>query len=290
MLKDGEPVMLADHGAAITWDGNYLPGPWLMQEAMDVAFERIRTHPVVTVVIQRSHHIACLAVYPKQATDRGLLMLLTCSDPNNRSVAPYGGLKPIYTPNPVAAGIPTGGDPIILDISLSCTANGVVARAQKEGESLPYGWMQDAQGNPTRNPGALSADPPGSILPLGGPDLGYKGFALGIVVEALTAALSGHGRAEQPPQWGASVFLQMINPAAFGGLDAFTRETEWLAEACRINPVKPGNPPVRLPGNRGLKLRAEQLQNGIALYPAILPALVPWAEKFQLSVPASISG
>jgi L-lactate dehydrogenase len=288
MAKDGEPVTIADHGSAITWDGGYLPGPWLMHQAMNVAFERIHTHPVVTIVIRRSHHIACLAVYPKHATDKGLLMLLTCSDPNNRSVAPYGGIKPIYTPNPLAAGIPTGGEPIILDISLSCTANGVVARAQKEGKRLPYGWLLDAQGHLTSNPAVLSADPPGSILPLGGQDLGYKGFALGILVEALTASLGGHGRADHPDHWGASVFLQMINPAAFGGLDAFVRETDWLADACRSNPVKPGDPPARLPGSRALTLRAEQLQNGIALYPAILPALSPWAEKFQILVPSPI--
>ncbi len=289
MAKEGEPVTVADHGSAITWDGGYLPGPWLMRQAMDVAFERIQTHPVVTIVIRRSHHIACLATYPKHATDKGLLMLLTCSDPNTASVAPYGGIKPIYTPNPVAAGIPTGGEPIILDISLSCTANGVVARAQNEGKRLPYGWLLDASGHLTRDPTVLSADPPGSILPLGGQDLGYKGFALGLLVEALSASLGGHGRADHPPHWGASIFMQIINPDAFGGLDAFIRESEWLADACRANPVKPGDPQVRLPGSRALKLRAEQMQNGVALYPDILPALVPWAEKLQLSVPVPIS-
>ena len=288
MAKEGEPEIVADHGAAVTWDGNYLPGPWLMQQGMDLAFERIQQHPVFTLVIRRSHHIACLAAYPKYITDKGLMMLLTCSDPNNASVAPYGGLKPLYTPNPVAAGIPTGGAPIILDTSLSCTANGVVARAQKEGKRLPLGWLQDAQGRSSRSPEVLSANPPGSILPLGGQDLGYKGFALGLLAEALTASLGGHGRADQPPHWGASVFMQIINPEAFGGLDAFIRESEWLAEACRSNPVKLGEPPVRLPGSRALQLRAEHMQRGVELYPSILPALQSWAEKYKVPVPSPI--
>jgi L-lactate dehydrogenase len=260
-----------------------------MQQALDLAFERIQQHPVVTIVIRRSHHIACLAAYPKQATDRGLFMLLTCSDPRTRAVAPYGGINSVYTPNPVAAGIPTQGKPVIMDISLSATANGVVARAHHEQKRLPYRWLLDAQGYPTDKPGVLFADPPGSILPLGGRDLGYKGFALGFLVEAMTAALGGHGRADQPTNWGTSIFLQLINPDAFGGREAFLRETEWLAEACRTTPVKPGDPPVRLPGSRALQLRSEQLRQGVNLYPTILPALVPWAEKFAVTVPIPLA-
>src|SRR5271166_6114112 len=31
MEKEGEPVVIADHGHALTWDGRYLPGPWLLK-------------------------------------------------------------------------------------------------------------------------------------------------------------------------------------------------------------------------------------------------------------------
>ncbi len=285
MLREGDPQIIADQGSAVTWDGRYLPGPWLVVRAIDLACERIRTHPVVTVAIRRSHHIACLAAYPKRATDRGLFLLLASSDPSVRAVAPFGGLEPLYTPNPLAAGIPTQGDPIILDISMSTTTMGLVSRYQQEGRRLPHPWLLDSQGNLSDNPADLSADPPGTILPLGGLDTGHKGFALGLLVEALTSALAGQGRAEQPKQWGASVFLQIINPEAFGGRANFTRETTWLAEASRNNRTRPGGPPVRLPGSRALQLRAEQLQNGVTLYPTILPALQPWAEKLGVPFP-----
>jgi len=289
MTKEGDPEIVSDKGSAITWDGRYLPGPWLISKAMELAFDRIHDHPTVTVAIQRSHHIAGLASYPKRATDKGLFMLLTCSDPSVQSVAPYRGLQPLYTPNPIAAGIPTGGDPIIIDLSTSCTANGQVIRQHQQGGRLPHKWLLDAKGNPSDDPAVLFAEPPGSILPLGGSDLGYKGYALGFLVEALTAALSGHGRADNPIKWGASVFLQLLDPQAFGGLEHFTREMEWLAEACRSNQTKQGDPPVRLPGDRALRLRAEQIQEGVSLYPTIIPALKPWAEKFGIPLPTSMS-
>jgi L-lactate dehydrogenase len=151
---------------------------------------------------------------------------------------------------------------------------------------MPGPWLMDNQGNPSDDPAVMmAADPPGTILPLGGMDLGYKGFALGLLVEALTSALGGYGRADDPGRWGASVFLQIIDPAAFGGLENFKRQMQWLTEASRANPVKDGNPPVRLPGQRALRLRDEQREQGVALYHTIMPALQPWAEKLGVTPP-----
>lgn len=290
MTRNGEPAIIADHPAAFTWDGNFLPGPWLIIRAMEAAFERMPTQPVVTGVIRRSHHIACLAAYLKRATDRGFLMLLTCSDPAVKSVAPYGGVAARYTPNPLAVGFPTEGDPVLIDISMSTTTNGMVHRLnrQKSGQHLPGPWLVDNQGNATGDPSVFLTDPPGAILPLGGMDLGHKGFALGLAIEAMTSALGGYGRADGETRWGASVFMQLIDPNAFGGRERFVRETQWFAEACRTTPVKSGNPPVRLPGAHSLALRAEQLANGVALHPEILPSLAPWSEKFGVPLPQKI--
>lgn len=290
MTLAGEPTVLADHGANITWDGHYLPGPWLIKEAIALAESRLPTTGMATVVIRRSHHIACLQSYLKAVTDRGHLILLTCSDPNpaNGSVAPHGGLRPLYTPNPFAAGIPTKGQAILMDISMSTTTNGLSNRLIKSGDTLPGEWVKDAEGNPTNDPKAVFSDPPGSILPLGGLDLGHKGFALGLLVEALTSALAGYGHAEAPDQWGASVFLQIIDPGAFGGLENFMKETSWMVDACHQNPVKPGDPPVRMPGEAGLKRREEQLAHGVSLYPGILESLQPWQEKLNTPMPTPL--
>jgi L-lactate dehydrogenase len=288
MTASGEPQVLQDRGSAVTWDGNYLPGPWLVLEAMELSFDRITTHPVMTVNIRRSHHIACLQAYLKRATDRGLVMMLMSSDPASGSVTPYGGCTPLYTPNPVAAGFPTDGEPILIDISTSTTTNGLTGRLYDSGKNLPHEWVIDNQGRTSKDPAVLFTDPPGAILPLGGLDSGHKGFALGLLVEALTASLGGFGRADQPDRWGASVFLQIIDPQAFGGLEKFKRETGWLAAACRNAGSLPGGPGVRLPGQRGLELRRGYLARGVELAPTIMPLLQPWAAKLGVSLPSSI--
>jgi LDH2 family malate/lactate/ureidoglycolate dehydrogenase len=134
----------------------------------------------------------------------------------------------------------------------------------------------------------LFGDRPGAILPLGGLELGHKGFALALLVEALTSGLAGHGRADEPTQWGASVFLQLIDPERFGGRAAFVRETARLAELCRTTPVPPGAPAVRLPGEGALARRARQLAQGVTLHPGILEKLAPWADRLGVPLPAAV--
>lgn len=288
MEREGDPLVAADHGSALTWDGRYLPGPWLVRRAIATAQDRLAEHPVVTVVIRRSHHIGCLQAYLKPVTDAGLMLLLSCSDPACRIVAPHGGRAPCYSPNPIAAGIPTDGEPILIDVSMSTTASGLCRRLATAGERLPDAWLIDPEGRPTDDPRVLYEGRGGSLQPLGGVDLGYKGYALGLLVEALTNALGGYGRADGTSRWEASVFLQIVDPDRFGGREAFLRETGFLARACLDTPVPEGKPPVRLPGQAALARRRLQLAEGVALHPTVLPALIPWAKKLNTEVPDTL--
>lgn len=285
MLKLGGPTVIADHPAAVTWDGRRLPGPWLVLKAMELASERAATQGTCTVVIRRSHHIACLAAYLKRATDQGLMMLLTCSDPYSASVAPFGGLDAVFTPNPIAAGIPTGGIPVLMDVSTSATTNGMTNRLHKEGKRLPANWVMDGHGVPGDNPSVLFEEPKGTILPLGGMDSGHKGYGLTLLVEALTGGLAGHGRADAKEGWGATVFLQIIDPRAFAGLDAFTRQTGKVTDACRASRPARAGAAVRTPGEKGVALASQQMNTGVDLYESIMPALAPWAIKLGVTEP-----
>jgi L-lactate dehydrogenase len=285
MTKAGEPSIVNRRPAVETWDGNRLPGPWLTLRAFDAAAVMAMTYGTGTVVIRRSHHIACLAAYLKRMTDRGLMALLNCSDPSMCSVAPFGGVSPVFTPNPMAAGIPASGDPILLDISASYTTNGLTGRLYKAGRKLPHPWIQDAQGNATDDPAVLFNDPKGTLLPLGGLDAGHKGYALALLIEALTGSLAGFGRADAVGGWGATVFVQVLDPAAFGGIDDFRRQIDWLVDACHNATPRPGGERVRMPGENGMKRYRDQQAHGIALHPGILPSLQPWADKLGVAVP-----
>jgi L-lactate dehydrogenase len=289
MTCRGEPVVLQDHGMTIFWDGLYLPGPWLVRQAIDTGLERLGIHPVFIASIKQSHHIACLAAYLEHVARRGYLIVLTTSDPTlGAKVAPFGSRTPVYTPNPIAAGWPLQDDIVIMDVSMSTTTIGLTQRRHRQGRRLPDAWLLDAAGDLTDDPGVLFQKPSGTILPLGGLTLGHKGFALGLLVEALTSGLCGFGRKDQPGRWGATVFLMMIDPEALGGRENFIEETSWLARACRLaEPLEPDQP-VRLPGQAALARKQRYLAEGVVLEPEILPALSEWALRLNVPLPAPL--
>jgi L-lactate dehydrogenase len=285
MAPRGEPVVVARGGAVETWDGMWLPGPYLVRAAWRVASRQASDGGLGAVAIRRGSHLGCLGAYLRPAAEAGFLAIIASSDPSGASVAPWGGTAPLYTPNPLAAGWPSPGGPVMIDVSMSITTNGMTARRRAEGQPFAHPVLMDATGRPTADPAVTAADPPGSLLPLGAPAAGHKGFALGLLVEALTSALAGHGRADAPTNWGASALILAIDPRRFGGGDAFLREAAWMEAAVHANPPFPGGEPPRLPGERALRRRAEQLAHGVELYPTIAPTLAARAAAAGLAMP-----
>ncbi|HQR22834.1 MAG TPA: Ldh family oxidoreductase [Burkholderiaceae bacterium] len=281
--------VLNERAGTALWDGERLPGPWLTLRAIDDAIGRARRCGTGTVVIRRSHHIASLAAYLTRATDAGFVLLLTCSDPNSASIAPHGGLTPVFTPDPIAFGVPTSGDPVLIDLSASLTTNGMTARLHHHGRRLAHPWLLDAEGRATDDPAVLFSEPRGTILPAGGLDAGHKGYAMALIVEVLTGALAGHGRADPKEGWGATVAVQVWDPEAFGGREALARQSDWIVAACRGSRPRPGIESVRIPGERGLRLKREQILEGVRLHEDIVPALQPWAARFGIALPAPLA-
>lgn len=274
---------LSSSGASALFDGNYVLGPYCVTKALEFATRAALEQGIGIAVVRRSHHIGCLAAYLKVITDKGLMPFIYSSDPSVASVSAHGGIDPMFTPNPIAVGIPTEDAPILIDVSMSTLTNAFVAKTRSLGEKLPHPALMSNEGKTTDDPEAFFATPPGSILPLGGLEFGHKGFALGLMVEAMTSALGGHGRKDAPTAWGASVCVMAINPELFAGLDAFKQETSFLADkVLHSKPVEAARP-VRLPGASGLSRREDNLRNGVVLPEFVIAQLSKAAEKLNVS-------
>jgi L-lactate dehydrogenase len=289
MSLSGTPEVLRDTGATLVWDGNYLPGAWLVEQAMQQAFGRIAEHGVVTFAMRRSHHIGCLAALAKQATDRGYFCMLASSGPHSRIVAPFGGKEALFSPNPFAIGFPTTDFPVLVDISASITTVSMTREKAAAGSQFEHPWLMDSEGRPTRDPTVMErATDRGSLLLLGGYEAGHKGFGLALMVEALTQGLAGHGRRDAPTRWGASVYMQLVDPEAFAGRQAFIDQMDFLAERCHTNaPIDPDRP-VRLPGEQADRKLAEAMEHGVVVSAETATALRGWAGR--LGVAAGILG
>lgn len=284
MTKTGSWEVVRDTGSTLLWDGRYLPGLWLVDEAIGIALERAKEHGVVTVAMAHGHHIGCLAALVKRAADAGCFCLLASSGPQTQFVAPHGGKRGLFSPNPFAVGYPAGAAPVLFDACASLTTVSMTREKVAAGEQFEHPWLLDPEGRPTRDPSVMErSENRGSLLLLGGEEAGHKGFGLALMIEALTQGLSGFGRREAPTRWGSNVFLQVIDPDAFAGRDAFVAQTAFFADECRANPPIDPSRPVRLPGDSADRAIRRSREAGVALPARTVAAMAEWQRRLSAS-------
>ena len=176
----------------------------------------------------------------------------------------------------------------MIDISASITTSAMTNRLHNNGEQGAHEWWLDANGKPTKDPSVMHTDPPGSLMPLGGAEAGHKGYSLALLVESLTAGLTGHGRKDEVTTWGATVYLQLTDCDAFGGIAEFEQQMQWLVNQSVSNKPIDKAVPVRVPGQRAIALKAAQLRDGVTLHATIVPALKLLAEYNGIEMPKPI--
>jgi uncharacterized oxidoreductase len=215
--------------------------------------------------LRHSSHIGRLGEYCEIAASRELVSIMMVNTHGAaRRVAPPGGRAPRLGTNPIAMGVPSGDAPLVLDFSTSVTAEGKVRMKSIAGETCPEGWLLDSDGNPTTDPNDLYTDPPGSILPMGGPQA-YKGFGLSLMIDLFSGALSGGLCARETPitPKGNCVFMMAVNPAFLGGTEAFEREVTQLVDFVRNTPTAPGTAEILLPGDPERQTVARNQRDGL---------------------------
>jgi uncharacterized oxidoreductase len=178
-------------------------------------------------------------------------------------VAPHGGTQRRLSADPIAAGVPVAsGSPIILDMSTCTIAEGKIRVAANQGTSVSAGCLLDGHGQPTTDPQAFYASPPGAILPLGG----HKGFGLGVIVEVLAGAISG-GSCSRPRTNVVSnnMMVIVIDPARFRRMPEFHEDlsafTSWVKSSAKTAP----DGEILMPGEPEHRTKAQRLREGIRI-------------------------
>ena len=191
-LAPGAPTLVSKDTpttAIVTGGGNF--GQVVAFRALDIALEKARSNNLSCVIAHECYHVGRAGAYPQRAAEQGFVCLAVATWPKiGHHVAPFGGREGRLSTNPVAYAAPTDGDPILADFATSVLSEGKVRVALHTGRSVPPNSIVDAGGKMTRNPADFYGPPRGAILPFGG-DVGYKGYALSLLVEILGGTLFG---------------------------------------------------------------------------------------------------
>ena len=283
MNISGSQIILNDIGNCITIDGNKLPGIWLTKSGLKLSSDRAQIHGVSTVLIKNSHHNGALAAYLLPIVEQGLIPMIKCSVPSSATVAPFGGTRALLTPDPMALAFPTNHEPVIIDISASITTNNMIADKIVKNEMFDFNCLLTKDGIPTNDPKEVFENN-GTVMPLGGLEYGHKGFGLALGIEALSQGLSGSGRSRKLKTMNLSIYIQVIDPNAFAGLETFKNEMSFLYNECINNPPIDKNNKVRMPGQNALLRRKKSIKNGINLSKETLKSLEEISKKFHINL------
>ena len=160
----------------------------IAQIGFDLAFDDLATCTRqfgIAMFSQASSYTAGeIGYYVRRLAQAGLVSAAFANA--HAMVAAAPGVQPAYGTNPLAFGapLPQPDPPIVFDQSTSATAFVNIARAAAEGRSIPEGWAVDAEGKPTSDPAQAVL---GALLPAGG----FKGANLALMVEIMSAGISG---------------------------------------------------------------------------------------------------
>lgn len=260
--------------------------------AMELAIEKARAHDLGWVQVHNSHHFGAAGNYALMAARAGLIGLVSCST-RVISVVPARGTKAVLGTNPFALACPAGRHPpILLDMSTSVVAvNKVKVYALNE-RPLPPGWVVDATGATLTDSGVAyrnltgapaSGEKPGGLTAIGGAGTGlggHKGYGLGIFAQILGGTLGGGSfspirnltQAAGDPDNIGQCFMA-LNPAAFRDPAEFERDVEAMVDVLRATPPARADEPVLIPGDPERASRAERLEHGIPVPPALREAI-----------------
>lgn len=232
-------------------------------------------------------HIGRLGEYAEVAAGSGMALIGTVNGHGfGKNVAPPGGTEGRIGTNPLCMGAPTASDPLVLDIGTSVCAEGKVRVAFNKRQPVPAGWLQDERGQPTTDPGVLYRNPPGAILPLGGPQA-YKGFGIGLLLDVLAGGLSGApcSRPDAPNLVCNAVLFILLDVSQFAGRDHFMKESGDLSNFIRTCPRAEGVAELLLPGDPERKEKVRRSKAGIPLDDGTWGQLTAIAQKLSVSVP-----
>lgn len=263
----GTPHIERERGSTAMLDGGGALGAVAGQLAVDTAARLARDHGVATVTLRNCSHLGRIGAYPLALARQGYLGLAFVNAGRlGRQIPPFGGIDGKLSTNPIAFCAPRkAGHPVLVDMTTSVVAEGKIRVARNRGVPVPEGWLLDADGHPTTDPGDYLADPQGAILPLGGV-VGYKGTCLSLTVEILGGLLSGEGCAA-----GATVMksngmlLTAWDPAFFCDEATYDREIEDLIAHLFTSRVDPRIGRIRLPGDPEFDTAAEREARGIPI-------------------------
>ena len=258
-----EPTVICEGPAFAVLNGNKAIGMVSAYKAMEIAIKKAKEVGIAYVGVKNSCHFGAAGYYANLAAKEGLIGL-SMSNTDPVIAVPNGCTKAIGT-NPFSFAAPDGrGKSVFLDIALSNVAALKVIMAKEKGEQIPDTWLVDNDGLPTTDSSLFPQN--ASLQPMGM----HKGYGLALLVEILSAVITGAGMLSEVASWNLDLSTTNNVGHAFIAIDVkkMIPEKEYNERILKVinelknAPKAKGKNEIFLPGEMEWKKREEVLSIG----------------------------
>jgi len=275
-------------------DGDNAVGMVAARRSMEIAIGKAEKAGTGWVATRNSNHFGIAGYYSMMALKHDMIGI--CLTNANPLVAPTFSISRMMGTNPIAVAIPSlNQPPFIADFATTPIARGKLAVAEKKGEKVAFGLVQDKNGKPSDDPSILKSG--GSMLTLGGDRLhgSHKGYCLSAIVDIFSAVFSGANFGPYVPP--SVAYLPVLDKKVgegtghfFGAMriDSFqpahefkAKMDEWITTFRSAKPAE-GQERVLIPGDPEREAEARIMKDGIKLVPAIKDDLVAIAKELKI--------
>ncbi len=251
-------------------DGQRGYGQVVGQQAVERAIDKALDTGTCVLALANAHHLGRIGHFAEMAVAEGLVSIHFVNVLSRPVVAPFGGGDGRYGTNPFCVGIPLEGRaPFVLDFATSRVAQGKMRVAHNAGRPVEPGYLIDAEGRPTTDPGVVVVPQAGGLF---GALLAFgehKGYGMAIACELLGGALTGGGTWHGPADGKRAVFNGMftvlVDPRRLGTQTAFGQEALAFVDWLKRSPAAPGTEGVLLAGEPERAARRERERTGIVI-------------------------
>ncbi len=249
-----EPKVIKDTKLSALIDGGGNPGILVSRVATKLVIEKCKENGFAIVGTKNTFSsTGVIGYYAGEIAKNDFIGMVMAGSPG--SVAPFGGIDPLFGTNPMAFGFPTEDWPIIFDTATSAITWYGLVRAKALGKQLPEGVAIDSEGNPTTDPEKAMQ---GAILPF---DKGYKSSGLSMVVEILTGPLvEAIFPGSKAGGWG-SLFVA-IDPELLTTREKFKEGSTLLIKNIKQSRKAKGQDIIHIPGWKGIDSKREIEKSG----------------------------
>ena len=274
-----DPTLVADTPALMIFDGHDGFGHVVGLRVMDACIARARPTGIAAASVKNSTHFGIAGVFALRAAAAGMIGIAASN--GAARMPPVGTKTAVLGTNPLAIAVPApGSEPLLLDMATSATALGRIIVAKERGEAIPEGWALTKDGAATTDAAAALG---GLILPMAGP----KGFGLALVLEVLSACLSGAAIGQRAGSmyntWdrpeGLGHFFLAISLDATGRAEAFLASIGELARQVHEAASVDGSTHGLLPGEIEARREAVSRREGIVIEPTVRTTLRRLADE-----------